>query len=124
MVRQEVEHSLVTRGSAEVCYPAPPVSPCSEWHWISTSRELVEHAKRFSNCAGSHHWKCLCGECAIYESRYEIGDEAIIVVLLKEGKRWRVSDILGPANSLVDEELAANAREYFEEQIALEGGNT
>lgn len=122
-IRQETEEAAFKAGTlAHTVYPAPPVSPCAEWGWISESQELADLGRQYQNCASSHHWKCLTGDCAIYVSRRTGFDETVIVSLIRDRatNSWSIGDIVGPRNSLVDEEDAEKARLHFE--IALEKG--
>lgn len=122
-IRQETETAAFRAGKlAHTVYPAPPVSPCADWRWISDSHELAELGQMYHNCASSCHWKCLTGDCAIYHSRRTGFDETVIVSLVRDRSTnaWNIGDIVGPNNALVDEEDADKARLHFE--ISLEEG--
>lgn len=122
-IRKQTQEAAIAAGKlGEVVYPPPPVSPCSDWMWISNSVELEGVGQQMRNCASSYHWRCLMGDAALYISRRCAVEDTTIVVLSRthSGCRWQVTDILGPQNALVDEEEEASVRRHFEE--ALEGG--
>jgi hypothetical protein len=122
-IRKDVQEQALKQGKLnEICYPAPPVSPCSEWWWASNSTELTAVGQKYNNCAATYHWKCLMGDCALYLSRRTAHDDTVIVVLMRSRPqgRWEVADIVGPCNALVDEDEQIAVRRHF--QDALEGG--
>lgn len=123
-LRLRAEREALAQGKlADVVYPPPPVSPCSDWQWVSCLSELQEVGERYQNCAESYHWRCLSGDVALYVSRRTSWEDTVIVTLcqLRGSNRWEVTDVLGPNNALVDEEEAIAVRRHFEE--ALKGGD-
>lgn len=116
-IRGRTEQAAMQAGVLEeACYPPPPVSPCSDWRWVSTSSELTEVGERYDNCAEMYHWRCLVGDCAIYVSRRTGYEDTVIVTLTRDHSfgKWQVSDIVGPDNALVDENEQRQVREHFE----------
>ena len=123
-LKVRVEQDALKEGKlTDVTYPAPPISPCSDWKWISCLSELQAMGVEYNNCAESHHWRCISGQTAVYVSRRTSYDETIIVVLNRSGsKGWEVSDILGPSNALVDDEEQITVLRHFQEALNTEGG--
>ncbi len=121
-LKNRVEQEAMKMGKlADVTYPAPPISPCSDWRWVSSLTELQSVGLDYDNCAESYHWRCISGQSAIYISRRTNFDDTVIVVLNRgSGKRWEVSDILGPCNALVDDEEQIAVRRHFEEALEAE----
>lgn len=114
-VRDRVLKKAASEGFGDTLeYPSPPISPCSEWMAITTDRELGEHSEGHGNCALEHAWKMTLGKMAIYESRGVAPHETIIVVLEKVQGKWRITDILGTQNALVDPTIEKNVRGRFE----------
>jgi hypothetical protein len=100
-------------GNASV-YPAPPLSPCSNWEAITDSDELQEFARVHANCGLQQNWKLVSGRMAIYVSRRCSLDDTVIVVVEQNGGTWGVSDVLGTQNSLVETSLEAAVRDEFD----------
>lgn len=126
-IRLRAESEALAKGKlADVVYPSPPISPCSDWRWISCLSELQDMGSKYQNCAESYHWKCLSGDVALYVSRRTSWDDTVIVTLsrLRGLDRWELTDALGPHNALIDEEENKTVRRHFEEalQEAREGG--
>jgi hypothetical protein len=101
-------------------FPPPPISPCSDWHAITNSKELLKHANLHRNCAMSQNWKMLSGKMAIYESRHSSPLDVVIVVLAKVSGSWRVEDVIGHENALIEEETREEVEQYFMEAIKYE----
>lgn len=100
-------------------YPAPPLSPCSEWEVITDSDALREFSRVHVNCGIDQNWKLASGRMAIYVSRRTSLDDTIIVVVEQTAEIWRVTDVLGTQNSLVDPSVTDEVRSEF--NAALEG---
>ena len=107
----------------DVVYPLPPVSPCSDWRWISCLSELQELGEKYQNCAETYHWKCLSGDVALYVSRRTSWEDTVIVTISRmQGiNGWQVTDVLGANNALVDEDEEDSVRQYFEFAMSVEG---
>ncbi|NBB81133.1 MAG: hypothetical protein GVY36_17120 [Verrucomicrobia bacterium] len=123
-IRLRAESEALAKGKlSDVVYPPPPVSPYSEWMWVSCLSELKDVGKKYQNCAESYHWRCLSGDVAIYVSRRTSLEDTVIVTLsrLRGLGSWEVTDVLGPHNALVDEPEQSAVRRYFLEALE-EGG--
>lgn len=121
-LKYRVEQDALKEGKlTDVTYPAPPISPCSDWMWVSCLSQLQGVGEQYNNCAESYHWRCISGQTAVYLSRRTSYDDTVIVVMNRgSGGRWEVADVLGPCNALVDDEEQIAVRRHFQE--ALEGG--
>lgn len=123
-IRLRAESEALAKGKlSDIVYPPPPVSPCSEWRWVSCLSELQDVGEKYQNCAESYHWRCLSGDVAIYVSRRTSLEDTVIVTLsrLRGLGSWEVTDVLGPHNALVDEPEQSAVRRYFLEALE-EGG--
>lgn len=112
-IHRDLTNRLMERGQMpEVAYPAPPFEPDYEWKWIGSNVELREHAERFSNCSLNLHWQLLAGEAFLYESR-QFGPDAVVAVVEKMGDKWRLSEIHGIENAMVDPWIREQAALHF-----------
>jgi len=124
-IRQRTEEQAIKAGTLQhTVYPAPPVSPCTGWRWVSDSDELSHLSLQYHNCAETYHWRCMTGDCALYISRRTSYEDTIIVLISRNRftQKWEVEDIVGAGNSLVDDEYARSARLHFE--ISLKEGGS
>lgn len=112
--------AVIDGRSDSVIYPSPPISPCSEWTAITTSRELLDHAHKHKNCVIDQAWKLMHGLIAIYETRATAPHDSTIVVLAKDKSAWVVQDVLGTQNALVDPHLEENIRREFVEALSTD----
>lgn len=116
-IRKATQEAALAAGKlGEIVYPPPPVSPCSDWKWISNSTELEEIGLAMENCAASYHWRCLTGDAALYFSRHSAVEDTTMVVIARSNRSsdWQVTDVFGYANALVDEEKEKAIRRHFE----------
>lgn len=120
-IRNQLTEEAIQAGRGDyMLFPPPPVSPCSDWHAITNSKELYRHANLHKNCAMEQGWKLLSGKMALYESRHSSPLDTVIVVLAKGAEGWRVEDVLGHENALVEEDTRADVTHYFTEALSYE----
>ena len=84
-----------------IAYSNPPVEPDIDWGWVGSKSELKWFGEKWKNCALSKHPQCAMGLMAIYYERGG-GPDSVCVVLQRGGTGWRVSDVLGSHNALVE----------------------
>lgn len=100
----------------DTVYPAPPISPDSQWTCITTADELTDFAEKWKNCGKSLHWRLLLGITMIWHQR-NFSPTALCAVIDKEPNGWRVSSVLMPDNQPPSIEMVELVRMDFEDAL-------
>lgn len=101
-------------------YPAPPVNPDLEWTAVADSHELQEVAEQFRNCARDLQFAISSGMASLYYST-QLDEDAVCVLLEFQGE-WRVTQVVGIENALVEPARKQRIRAHFNAALATEGG--